>query len=178
MKKSSLAALISLALLVSSSFSIAKERRGAEVMVTKQDGTQVSGELIAVKKDSLLLLAEGPLAGTDLSIALAEINTVKIIKKSKAGSGFCYGLLIGAVGGAAWVFSEGGQSNGEAFFTTRSQATLVGAIGFGCMGMILGAIVGGLAGTDMTISIGEKSEIKLQPVRERLVQLARIKEIQ
>jgi len=100
MKNSKIAALILLALMVFSSFSLAKERRGAEVMITKQDGTQVSGELIAVKKESLLLLVGGPVAETDHAVALAEINEVKIIKKSRAGIGICCGLLIGGCMGA------------------------------------------------------------------------------
>ena len=38
----------------------AQEKKGAKLVVTKNDGQQVTGELITVKKDSLLLLdAEG-----------------------------------------------------------------------------------------------------------------------
>ena len=38
---------------------IAKERRGAELIVQKKDGQQIRGELIAVKQNSLLLLVSG-----------------------------------------------------------------------------------------------------------------------
>jgi len=50
---------------------IAKERRGAELMVDKKDGQQVRGELIAVKQDSLLLLERE--SGADVSVDIEEI---------------------------------------------------------------------------------------------------------
>ena len=73
----------------------ARERRGANIVVTLKDGQTVSGELIAVKPDSLLLLHP---AGKDESIGIADIATINIYKKRKPARGVLYGTLIGAAG--------------------------------------------------------------------------------
>ncbi len=68
----------------------AKDRKGADIVVTRTNGSQFGGELIAVKPDSLLLLS----AGMALSIPLADIREVRIVRKPKA-------LLFAGIGGAA-----------------------------------------------------------------------------
>jgi hypothetical protein len=75
----------------------AKERRGARIIVTRLDGSQAEGELIAVKPDSLLLLNA---AGQDESAALAEIKTVRIVRRSRALPLALIGFMTGAAEGA------------------------------------------------------------------------------
>ncbi len=74
----------------------AGERRGADITVSLKSGQSVSGELVAVKPDSLLLLNQ---AGNDESIGLADIATIRIFKKRSPGQATLYGALLGAVGG-------------------------------------------------------------------------------
>jgi hypothetical protein len=73
----------------------AREKRGANLVITLKDGQQIKGELIAVKPDSLLLLHP---AGKDESIGIADIATINIYKKRKPARGVLYGTLIGAAG--------------------------------------------------------------------------------
>ncbi len=174
MKKSKIAALFILAFLTLSPFSLAEERRGADVVVTKKDGSQVSGELIAVRKDSLLLLAKEPLAGKDLTVALAEINELKIIKKSKAASGPGRGFLLGAGMGAIMGLASGDDAGGIMSFTSLQKAALYGAL-LGGVGLILGAIAGGGSGKDESISFGGRSEAELRSIQMRLAEFARLK---
>jgi hypothetical protein len=75
----------------------AKEKRGATLVVTRLDGSRARGELIAVKPDSLLLLN---VAGKDETIGLADMKTVKIVRRSHAGTLALVGSLTGAVAGA------------------------------------------------------------------------------
>ena len=65
-----IASTLAVSLLVLPAGLAAKEKRGADLVVAKIDGSKVSGELIAVKPDSLLLLS----AGMDLSIPLVDIR--------------------------------------------------------------------------------------------------------
>ncbi len=58
----------------------AKERRGAKLIIKKKDGQQVEGELITVKPNSLLLLNS---EGKDVSVDIADIKVIRIVKKSK-----------------------------------------------------------------------------------------------
>jgi hypothetical protein len=82
MKHKVLVLVVTFSLLICSENMMAKERRGAELMITKTDGQQIAGELIAVKPSSLLLL--NPKTGADVSIEIGDIAVIKIMKKSKA----------------------------------------------------------------------------------------------
>jgi hypothetical protein len=114
---------------------IAKERRGAELVVTLKDGRLAQGELIAVKPDSLLLLDH--MIGRDVSVALADISVIRVVRESKAFTGLLVGLVPGAVGGAVWGAhaSAGDMPELGAFLgglTVGAIAGLVGlAAGFG-----------------------------------------------
>ncbi|HOW86637.1 MAG TPA: hypothetical protein P5119_12310 [Candidatus Aminicenantes bacterium] len=82
----------------------AQETRGATVIVTKLNGSRQSGELIAVKPDSLLLLSP---AGGDISVGRGEIQKVRIVRKSPTG----FLILFGALAGAGAMGSNAGQDN-------------------------------------------------------------------
>jgi hypothetical protein len=97
-KRSVAAALVAVVLTLPAGLS-AKAKRGATLVVTRLDGTQVSGELIAVKPDTLLLLNAG---AADLSVPFGDIHSVRIVRRSKIGKGVLYGFLAGALGGAVW----------------------------------------------------------------------------
>ena len=75
----------------------AKERRGADLVITKTDGQQIGGELIAVKPSSLLLL--DPQTVGDVSVDIGDLKVIRIVKKSKALQGGGLGLAAGLVAG-------------------------------------------------------------------------------
>jgi hypothetical protein len=151
---------------------IAGERRGAMLMVQKKDGSQENGELIAVKQSSILLL--GSSSGTDVSIEVTDIKTIKIVKKSRALSGLGLGFLIGGVSGAA-IGLAGGDSPPDQFiiFSAGAKALIVGAA-LGIVGGLVGLTAGALAGTDKTIQIEGKSDLEIQAALANLKQKARI----
>jgi hypothetical protein len=57
------------------------KKRGAELIIIKTNGQQIRGELITVKKDSLLLLDSG--IGADVSVDIDDIKVIKIMKVSE-----------------------------------------------------------------------------------------------
>jgi hypothetical protein len=73
---------------------IAKEKHGAELIVVKKDGQELRGELITVKKDSILLM--GYVSAYDVTIKIDDIKVIKIKKKSSFEKGFLGGALAGA----------------------------------------------------------------------------------
>ena len=107
-----------------------QERRGADLVVTRLDGIRVSGELIAVKPDSLLLLSP---AGLDVTIRLAEIRSARIVKRPPivllTAAGFL--LASGAVGMTTEPLEEWGWAH----------AGLAGILG-GAAGLVSGLIAG------------------------------------
>ena len=108
----------------------AQGTRGATVVVTKLDGTPQSGELIAVKPDSLLLLSP---AGRDVSVGRGEIRMVRIVRKSPTA----FLILFGGLAGAGALGSGAGREN-----------DFLGLLG--CVGGVLGAL--GAAGGGLALS--------------------------
>lgn len=137
----------------------AHEKRGARIVVTKADGYKVEGEILAVRQDSLLLLG---FAGREETVDIADIVSVRIVRKSHLGTLVLGGLAAGAVGGAIY-----GGTVGDDVFEKPSLA--VGVI-FGTLGALAGLTASLPLGADSTFPIaGEPVEV----MRSRLDALAR-----
>jgi len=150
-------ALVVLFLVIPANVS-AKERRGANLIVTRLDGSQAAGELIAVKQDSLLLLSNG----RDESIDLADVKTVRIVKKSRAGKGALYGFLVGAVGGGLW-----GSANQDSDVWGNGTALVAGAY-VGAIGALAGLLAGSVVGLDSSFTVAGKPETVVNEYWDKL----------
>ncbi len=141
----------------------AQTRRGAQVLVTLTDGAMVEGELIAVKTDSFLLLNS---AGTGESIALAEIQAVRVLRKSKAALGALVGVLAGGAAGALYGHHQaGGDDEGLA---------MIGGIAlFGGIGGLLGLGTGITAGLDTEFVFAGQTEKDISEAMASLRRQAR-----
>jgi hypothetical protein len=126
----------------------ARERRGANLVITLKDGRYVAGELIAVKPDSLLLLNPN---GKDESIAVADIAIIRIVRRSKAWQGLLIGFVPGAVGGAVWGARLPPDAAGGPF-REEIGAILGGAL-FGGVAGLVGLAAGLGAGLDTKIDL-------------------------
>jgi len=123
----------------------AKERRGAKVVVTRLDGRSVEGELIAVKPDGLLLLSA---AGSDQTVALADVRSVRIVRRSRAGRFALLGGAAGAAGIGALVLSGGGDVDYGA------EKVLIGA----GVGAVAGFLAGMVKGIDSEFTVAGQPE--------------------
>ncbi len=143
----------------------AKERRGAKLIITKKEGQQIEGELITVKQNSLLLLdAEGK----DVSVGIADIKVIRVMKKSK---GARTGFLIG--GGLALIVGVG-QIGAEVHGFIPSF--IDGLIFFALPGALIGVIIGAVAGTDKTIQIEGMTDSEIRETMDKLRKKARIRD--
>ncbi len=87
---------------------LAKERKGAELIVQIKGGQQVKGELITINKDALLLLDP---EGADVRVDIDDISVIKIVKKSKTLLGVSLGLIAGVGAGALIGYSVGWRTD-------------------------------------------------------------------
>jgi hypothetical protein len=126
----------------------AKERRGADLIVTRLDGSRLSGELIAVKRDSLLLLNN---VGKDESIDLAGIKSVRIVRRSRAGLFAGIGGAAGAaVGAAVGIYKGGGDDE-------SGPASIRGGLVYGALGALAGLLAGSMVNSDTLFTVAGKT---------------------
>lgn len=177
MKKASAVFMTAICIMLFSSASAAKERTGANIIVTKNDGSQLNGELIAVKKDSLLLLVGGPSAGVAHSIAWETITKIVIVRHSKVVQGMAIGGLLLGVGGALIGYACGDDPPGWISFTADQKAAFFGTT-LALVGIIVGGVSGASAGADVSLPVDAASAGRLLSVQARLAQMARVKAIQ
>lgn len=141
---------------------MAKERRGAGLVVATKDGSSVGGELIAVRQNSLLLLTA---AGKDESVRIDDISSITIVKESKAVTGFLVGFLVGSVAGGAASASKNTHYGEALAFWVLLSGAIAGGIGLA---------IGEIAGTDRTIRLESLDEPGKKKALDRLRGMARM----
>jgi hypothetical protein len=154
----------------------AKERRGAKLIITKKNGFQTEGELITVKPNSLLLLNT---EGRDISVGIADIRVIKIVKKSQAWVGALSGFLMGGALGASLGISYAEKEKSKPYFMAGYMAdwAILGyGLGLGAIGALLGGLIGASVGTDKTIQIEGMSDSEIREALNKLRKKARIRD--
>ncbi len=147
----------------------AGSRRGAEIVVQKSDGHQIHGELIAVKKASLLLMdAESRI---DVSVNVKEIELVHVLKGPKTGLGAISGLLVGGVVGVAAT----GKGNDCGKCPSSTSRKITGGALVGGLGALIGALIGSSAGGNEIIIFKGLPQEQLKIELEKMRSKARIK---
>jgi hypothetical protein len=175
--KKNLILLMVFSLLVCSGNVIGEKRRGADLVVTKTDGQQITGELVAVKPSSLLLLDSR--SGVDVSADVNDIRDIIIVKRSKALLGAGIGFLAGAASGALWAYLAYQSANkSETLFGNQEEEMLGWGAILGGAGALIGAVVGILSGTDKTIQFEGKSPEEIRAILEKLRRQARVTDFQ
>jgi hypothetical protein len=139
----------------------AKERRGAKLIITRKNGYPTEGELIAVKPNSLLLLSA---TGRDVSVDIANIKVIRVVKKSKAGLGLLMGIAIGVLSALIFPWYIGIEDS-------PNVGLIVNPIG----GALIGAGIGAVAGIDKTINIEGMTDSEIQETLDKLRKYARIR---
>jgi hypothetical protein len=136
--------LVILALVAPAGLS-AKDRRGATVIVTRLDGEAVKGELIAVKPEGLFLLSA---EGNARTVDRADVKSVRIVRRSRAG-------LFAGIGGAAGLAGMGALvlSAGEDV-EYGTEKVLIGA----GAGALAGFLAGMIRGVDSEFTVAGQPE--------------------
>lgn len=141
---------------------------GVKLIITQKNREQTEGELIAIKQNSLLLLAED---GKDVSFDIRDIEFIKVEKKSKFINSIRNGLLIGA--GIGFVIGIPAAVGDSSCFS-GPEMLYTGPL----IGTIYGVIIGGLAGVFSDkykiIRMEGKSPEEIESILKKLQKKARI----
>jgi|GEM_PF-839579 len=159
-----IAVILGLAVLCLPNSLQAKGYRGSALIITLKTGIQIRGELIAIKRDSLLLLG---LDFRDTSVAVTDIATIRIVRKPRAWQGLLYGFVPGAVGGAIWGGTAGGDEDMAAL------AAFFGGIVIGAASGLVGLAAGTAAGMDTELVLAGLSQVDVDRILARLNRQAR-----
>lgn len=164
------AVLLSALVLAVSSAEAAQGRRGATVVVALKHGGDRSGELVAVRTNSLVMVDP---EGLDATVDLSEVRSVKIVRASKSGLGGLLGIVVGAavgyLGGFALSASSGACPDCEAPLAGYGLGVISGFVGLGA-----GALIGESAGRDIVIPLDARAEPERSAQLRKLRRYARI----
>jgi hypothetical protein len=158
-----------------------RKKHGANLIIQKINGQQVSGELITVKPSSLLLLNT---EGKDVSVDIEDVRVIKIVRRSKFLKGARPGALIGLTAGVL-IGIKASQEETEYNIVTlpimpiieiaKASAPFV----YGFVYMTFGALIGGIVGVavgDKTIELEAMSDLEREEALEKLRKKARIRD--
>jgi len=146
-------------------FLMSKTKRGASVVVTFKDQHVLAGELIAVKKTSLLLLDP---SGKDQTVEVADIAAVQVRGKSHAGTGLLIGFGLGALAGTLLVGAINDSPSG--------QDNLRAGFWCGAIGALPGAFIGAIARDNRTYWFEDAPEASVTLMLDRLRSRARYRD--
>ena len=167
--RKSIALVVSLFLVFSILNLQAKERKGAEVIISTKDGLDVRGELIAVKESSLLLMEKD--SGVDIAVDIGHVNVITIEKNSKLLLGAGIGASVGVVFGSGYIIFT--HSDSHWLWERAKNAGLVGAAGAG-IGALIGGIVGAAMSGNERIQITQKTSAEIKEILKKLRKKARV----
>ncbi len=140
------------------------ERKGVKLKIQKNDGQQVAGELITVKKDSLLLLDSE--TDADLSVDIKDVNAITLVKKNRGFQVGIYGVLAGILYASVTRKPYRYEDKSQDWWTT------------GLIGGAAGATLGMVLGINKRIQIQGKSDTEIQKTLKKLSKKARVPGIQ
>jgi len=143
-----------------------KEGRGAQVAVTKSDGTVVRGELLAVRGTDLLIMDKSTPGG--ISVSLANAKLVRVVKRGKAAI-ILGGVALGGAAGAGLGYTIDSGDNSPLSGIGRAAW----AAGGGAIGVLAGGVFGWIIASDEKFPIVASDPNSLKTTAFRLHRLAR-----
>lgn len=150
-------------------------KEGEYLYIQSRNGSRIEGELIAVKKTSMLL--KDSETGIDTNIEVGTVETITVLKHSKALKMGGIGLLTGATGGALLGYAGGDDNSGIMSFTAREKAIIFGTF-LGVLLGLLGAISGATQGIDQKIHVEGKTDSEIQEILDDLRKKSRVPDFQ
>jgi hypothetical protein len=134
-------------------------------VVTGQGSEQVTGELIGIRSDAIVLVPEG---GAERMIAIRDISSIRVHRKSAALLGIALGAVAG--GGAGYGISNA-QYKDE--FLGGFPIMVYTAVGV-ALGGLVGGLTGATAGADKTYDLTRMPAAEVDKLMAHLRKKARV----
>lgn len=148
---------------------LAAARHGADLRLLLLDGTQLHGELLAVKGEVLLLQGR---SGSGVQAAIRDIAAVHIVRENRVGKGILGGLAAGfAVGGLIGILYALSEHNDMSVY----PVVLLGGLGGG-FGAMVGLGAGVISSSDEKIDCRDRGESWRNAALKRFQVLARFRD--
>lgn len=150
---------------------MAKERRGAAVILTTRGGQEIQGELYAVKKDALTIASS---AGDVMTVGTAEI--VQVWVKRRTGRSIRTGAIVGGGAGLLCLGTAIAADSHGALGAPQTEEILV-ITGWTALCAGLGGLVGWVAAgpASKTFELGSLSGKALDLALAKLRKHARVR---
>jgi hypothetical protein len=149
-----------------------KESRGTMLIVHKKNGQIIRGELIAVKRNSLLLLESE--SGRDVSIPNNSINVLEKGVVKGAVIGFLIGAGVGLALGLVWNSSTSDNDSDSFIDFNFNISPWQSALGLGVVGALLGAAIGAKSNQSEVVILEGKSQAERNAIFRELRSEARV----
>lgn len=152
------------------------QKRGAEIVVEKRDGSSVRGELLIIKGRDIYVLDA---MSAEVRVGIDEINTIRVVRKSQLGKHILkttlFGAGVGAIIGAIIGLSDtkSSQSFNYSINISPGAGALVFAILLGGAGLVVGTIAGMASSKDEVFNLNNRSEAEINRILVRLAPLSR-----
>jgi hypothetical protein len=162
--------LFALGMLASVPGAEAKARAGIPIEVVRIDGSELSGELIAIRPDAIVVADLN--AGLFQFVPLTDVRIVRIPKTSRlagAWSGFQQGAFYGAV--------LGDLSTGKELSSAKRRTrAFLGGLAGAAAGSLVGGLLGRTTKKKEVIQIRDQPPAELAAILARLNRRARVRE--
>jgi hypothetical protein len=143
---------------------------GAKVLVVTGPGSErFTGEVIGIRVDAVVIGTEG---GETRTIAIKDISSVRVYRRSAV----LPGSLLGALAGGAAGLAIGSQWANRKFL--GGIMVPVYTAGGAALGGLAGALTGGLASADKTYDLTRMSPLEQDKFMGKLRKMARVKNYQ
>ena len=154
-----------------------KEKRGVKLEIKKRDGLTMSGELLAVKKNMLILGVGYSVLLTGEEVEITDIQLIRIVRSSNFGQAAVLGSVIGGVVGVGVCLSIKNESSGLVNLNLKPLQTIMLGLAGGVVGSLFGILIDASIGSEK-IQIEGISDARLVYVLEELRKKARFPEYQ
>jgi len=134
----------------------AKERRGSTVAVTMADGSQVQGELLAVKGHNLIIHDKSREQGFNVNIE--QVAEIRIKKRSRFFPGLAIGLVAGMGIGSGIYNAQAARDSDPCQLTPYAIMSLI----IPCVTAIVGGGVGAILSSPKKMPIERQTAADIE----------------